>query len=260
MVRILFILLICSSAFGQAFTLRDQAFTVVSIPSISGTNIACDLWYDMEMTAVSTAQLDLHDHGTGTSAIVDASSKLSLSASGENHTIDLPQNTADSGTNGLSVDTTTGAAAFIQSTIAAVDSVSIAAWVKAPSFGADAATIIMVVTDAGSTTRSQIGWRRSGGNYDFRCAASGANQSIGSGLTADAWYWITLKYIKSGTCSFAVFNSTGAQVGVTRTDTDSSATQITKCRIGNITAITGGVAYFDDFLIDKTSAQFPLGP
>lgn len=37
MVRILFILLICSSAFGQAFTLRDPAFTVVSVP-VSGVS------------------------------------------------------------------------------------------------------------------------------------------------------------------------------------------------------------------------------
>lgn len=255
-------ILLLSGIFCVAQPVLPSAFWAPAnaVAGYTPTNIACDLWYDMEMTAVSTAQLDLHDHGTGTSAIVDASSKLSLSTSGENHTIDLPQNTADSGTNGLSVDTTTGAAAFIQSTIAASDSVSEAAWIKAPSFGADAANIVMVVTDSGSTTRANITWRRSGGNYDFRCNASGVAQSIGSGLTADAWYWITLKYVKSGTCSFAVFNSSGAQVGVTRTDADTSASQITKCRIGNISAVTGGVEYFDDWLIDKTSAVFPLGP
>lgn len=263
--RTLFILLF-SSISALAQPVLPSAFWAPGKTGASATNILVDMWEDFEFASLTAGNLGTHSHTNGsvslTWLVTDTGTKFSMSGTGERTTINNPDNTSDSGTNGLACDCTGGIAATVRITIPAHDSVSQSIWFFAPTLTADAPAQIMHFYDAVPTSRQAFTWRRSAGAYDFRCTTNGITVAeLGAGLTSGVWYWLTMKYAKSGTLSWEVFDSAGAQVGTTITSAETSGAQITRALIGNASPLNQAVTmYFDDWLIDLTSAQFPLGP
>lgn len=83
----------------------------------------------------------------------------------------------------------------------------------------------------------------------------------GSAITVsdNTWYWVTGKFVRNGTSSLAVYNTSGVQVGstVTGTATDYAADSF---QIAIYGAPSSTALYFDEVYVDYTSAAFPLGP
>jgi len=79
-------------------------------------------------------------------------------------------------------------------------------------------------------------------------------------ISAATWYWATAKAVQSGTCTLAIYSASGVQVGSNQT-VIGSANQPFYHSLGGIASSSGtGDTYVDDFVIDKTTAAFPLGP
>lgn len=233
---------------------------IIGVPHYT-PQFAADVWQDFEGSSITTTNLDLHDHGPGTSVVTGAA-QLSASATGERATIKAPQGTPDTGTNGLAVDFTSGTLSYVGETFSDTNNVSASVWVKCPSFAVDASPQIFMILDGSSNEQTNMRWRRVSGVYDFSVkASSGSFTSIGAALTPDAWYWLTVQFKKNTTCSFSVFDANGVQVGSTVTDNDTTNTQAAKARIGNLgSTVAAATFYFDDLVIDYSTAVFPLGP
>lgn len=225
-----------------------------------------NLRYDFEHATLTVANLNTNDHNESFASvsISDTTTDFAMSTSGEKAVISYVKAPADSvavldtGTNGLSGNFTDGNANRITVNWTATDSVSFGVWVKPPTMASDATGIIFAGMDNAASTRAYFAWRRSGGNYDWRADADGSTSSIGSSLTPDAWYFLSIKYVKSGSgsCVFEVYNITGIQVGSTLTETSSSANQVDRVRIGNLSPITTAATfYWDDLMVDWTSAN-----
>lgn len=86
--------------------------------------------------------------------------------------------------------------------------------------------------------------------------------SVSSGaitVSDNTWYWITMKFVKNGTSSLAVYNTSGTQVGSTLTGTapNSDADYVV---FGGYGVSSTTATYFDEIYIDYADATFPLGP
>jgi hypothetical protein len=78
---------------------------------------------------------------------------------------------------------------------------------------------------------------------------------------ADAtWYWITLKFVKNGTSTCAVYNTSGTQIGSTMSFSTTPDFDCNTLQIITYGTETSTAVYYDDVYIDWTNAVFPLGP
>jgi hypothetical protein len=77
----------------------------------------------------------------------------------------------------------------------------------------------------------------------------------------DTWYWCTLKHVQGGVGSFSVYDTSLHLVG-TVSFTDTTNVTIQTLRIGQIDAATqpSESVYLDDYIVDYTTAHFPLLP
>lgn len=232
---------------------------VGGLTTVSGTNITCNVWQDFEFDgSVTATALTNSAHGATNSWYVTGAD-LSTSGSGERKVLNRPNSNTDAGTRGLSYSTTLDNVEYVQCRFAATDTASAGMWLYGPSLAVNASCYVLNFLDEGSNTRAYVRFRLNT-TYFLSMTVSGNTEEIS--CSSDTWYWVSLKYTKSGTCSMAVFDTTGAQVGVTKNISDSGAQQITRLWIAQSYASTATAAtvYYDDLLIDTTDATFPLGP
>jgi len=80
-------------------------------------------------------------------------------------------------------------------------------------------------------------------------------------LSANTWYWVTMQWNKGSTCKCRVYNTSHAQVGseFTWTALNETVQSIAIGNCGGASAASWATSvYFDDWVIDKTNALYPI--
>lgn len=235
-----------------------QWLTVLSGKPPSTAVLTVDFWEDFEFATLNTASLAANDHNAGgTWSLTDASTLLSTHASGQKATISTINGSATTGSYGLKRDgSASTAAAYAQYQFAIAPdttAVSYGFWYYIPSSGGDySAEIAYFYNVVGVRARNIAGV------YSIRWDDSTGIITVPA---ADAWYWVTAKVTRNATCYLRVYDSTGVQVGSETTFAGRNNSQA-YLMIGNINAATAttGIAYWDNVVVDYTTATFPLGP
>jgi hypothetical protein len=106
-----------------------------------------------------------------------------------------------------------------------------------------------------------------GGPYDINIESDPGGVTTHSSvitLVPGTQYWVTLKAdFVSGVCQLAVYSTAGVLVGSVTSTVDPGGAFVTGVDIGNTqgnTFPTSTFTYWESFVIDVTSALFPLGP
>lgn len=233
-------------------------------------SITADSWCDFEFSAptagsMTTGALAGSTHGTAVTWTLRGANNFTTSSAGEEHTLSNVNGTPDAGTTGLALAADGSTFMSIQAAFGsgAVNSASAGIWYHVPaSFSTDSNEDIFQFSDSSGDLLLLAQLRRVSGVYNFHFIASGLAADIAVPAMS-SWYWITMKFIKSGTCSAAVYTSAGVQVSTTQTTTDTTGLQTSNVRIGQedtSTAITPVSIYWDDLVVNTTTATFPLGP
>lgn len=253
--------LVSVQAFGQYNPIVDHPL-LAQVQTIHGRPLtnSVNLWYDFEQDGVAASDFDAHDHGNGSVTVVDTAGSLRISTSGEQSS--WPGGVVESGTRGLAVTLTNGVDAYFNSGFAApgYSNISVGFWMYAKSYPSnDSMTVFSMVNTNGSTVIG-VSWSRSSGNntIGFQNSYSATNISI----SADGWYWITAGYARSNLCSFAVYHLDGTQVSSTVSLTDVQGYYISSVKLGAVNSPDNNATtlYWDDLMIDYSTATFPLGP
>ncbi len=224
-----------------------------------GGNIVANVWQDFEISAITQAQLEAHDHSSLTWASpVNTGGTFSISSSGEQATLSTVGGSADTGTSGIAVDMTKTASDYMNCAgMGTLTTISFGMWVKTPSASLAGNREIIRVHTGGSIIIAI--------NYNTRDFVLNNGTVIGSAvntLSLSTWYWVTGLAVKNGTCKLRIYDSAGALVGSEKTTTGAN-TNIDALWVGSAsvapTAGTGTM-YWDDLVIDSSTAVFPLGP
>jgi hypothetical protein len=99
-----------------------------------------------------------------------------------------------------------------------------------------------------------------GASFGLRVHTSGGNGTIIQ-LTANTWYWVTMKYVANGTSTLSIYSSADF---TTLVGSSTRATVDQDCYLVDIgleSFVDGGASnYIDDFALDLDGSQFPLLP
>jgi hypothetical protein len=267
MKRLLFILAVLLYAWGgwAANYYRHLMMLprAVAVAGASAPSITVDMWQDFEFDgAVSAASLNANDHTAAGSWSVSANqSSVWTTVSDEKTTTSSINSTADTGTRGLRRSFTNAATSYVQYTLPAVKTnVSVGFWYRAPNTPAWAGgnklvyaypTVSVKFTQQGTASQPKI-----------VLGYGGSEGTASSALTPNSWYWVTAKFVKGGTCSCTVYDSTGAAIATQPGNVTSLNNNIESLIIGDnnahITANTFDGT--DDVVADWTTATYPLGP
>jgi hypothetical protein len=230
----------------------------VVVPSASTT---VNLWQDFEFDTVSDANLAANDHcADGTWVVTDAGGKLSTSTSGESATLTSINGSADSGTRGLAYDHTGGTAARATYTFASSKTsaaVSYGFWYKSPPISSNVGDwALMSSGSAAGSSTATLQIERESGTLHVR--VFGSDVPAYTNITANTLYWMTIKIQRGATCSLSVYSAVGSLVATsscTGNDVDQERFVLVTAQTRDIS----GTAYFDDLIVDWSTAAFPLG-
>lgn len=229
-------------------------------------DITVDLWQDFDFTTLDTTNLGTNDHATGgTWTITDPNSRLSTSTSAEKISTGLISGNSDSGgTRGLRYDSPAdfNAGVVAYEYASTHTTISFGFWFRFPAeyvgtFEGGQPDILYVENALGTNELYVKLTDNNQGQLILFTAEAGGSTTID--VEPDTWYWITAKY--STTHSLRVYDVDGTQVGAEKTRTG-SAQASTIASLGNLIGDEGGGGPFDydDWVMDWTSATFPLGP
>lgn len=149
-----------------------------------------------------------------------------------------------------------GAPAYLSYTTD-VGNISVGFWYRTPAL-ADWSYMPALFTflRGGYSDMAYVEYKYSGDQpyIKFWIAASSTTINVSSG----AWYWITGQVNRNATSYWALYDSTGTQVGSTYSSSAADY-NVDRARIGmcDIHAISS-TEYFDDYVIDSTDGTFPL--
>lgn len=167
------------------------------------------------------------------------------------------------GTYGMEYTSGTTATSYAKYSFGAgVNSVSFGFWIKTGAYGGWAGDRYAgwILNDSQGSIVSLREGNSSGDDSRRASLYIGALiQSPVITIADNTWYYFTGKFVRNGTGSFAVYNTSGEQVGstVTATCPDYQADDIA---IGGAGTESTTAIYYDDAFIDITDATFPLGP
>lgn len=237
------------------------ALLCVAIAFAAFPSFTYDFWLDMEACTadanLSTTELASSDNVSGGSwTKTDAGNSLTATTASEDagHTW-----TTDTGAKGMAV-ALGGTTAYVEYTPAAShNSVSVGFWIKTGNYDSwnGGPTVVDLYDVAnGESVRVQDS-RNAGTNARNMCVLSATSPCFT--VSDNTWYWFTFSYIRNSTSSYALYDSSGAQVGTTGTYTARDYA-VTSVRIGNTNAHSksGVSVYLDDIAIDWTDSTFPL--
>ena len=224
-----------------------------------------DDWTDFESdtvgSAMTAAQLAQSSHGsTGTWSSSQQAGLLTTQAAS--------QDPGDPGTRGMQYSTPNGAKGFIQYTLpTAKSSVSVGLWYKmGASYSFSEGPHFMTFSNVsfGDTMRLADERDSLDNQRQIRISPdnSGGVEGRVTGLSDNTWYWVTMKIVQGSTGSFSVYDTSLNLIGTT-TYTDSTNAITTSILLGNSQQTAPSHAYtisFDDFVMDSTTANFPLIP
>lgn len=260
------LLLSLACAFGQFPPLRQavrQAIPVM-VTSSSVNNITADVWETFEFSGAypTKALLEANDNNAScTWTVVDTNATIALTnvVEAQKTNITTIGGVSDGGTYGLMM-TSTGGVSYIRCNIpSAVDNISVRVAIYVPSLsGASSSIYFLKFYDGSGNAAGAIQYAHA--TTEYRLGFNATTEYVVT--PPDTWYWVTFKYVKLGTCSVNVYNSSGTLVG-SCTHTDTTNKQAANIRLGVITAavvFTEAIFYFDNLVVDYTSATFPIVP
>jgi hypothetical protein len=261
-------IILCSLALlGIACYAWAKTVNVVVVQGAAAAtkNITADFWMTFESNADCTAtELDKSDGVAGANwdATLDTESKLTCTSTSADYLLTTKVNsTSDTGTKGMLVDLSGSAtAAIVWYQPSARTSYSTGFWYKTPSQQNFNWTAFHNTSNTDGTSYAV-------GCGDVYGAGGGAFvigfAGVGSGITvsANTSYWVTVKWVRNGTCSLAVYTDDvgTSQVGstITRTAADFSFQYSRWGCIGAYT-VAGATSHIDNIVMDWTDATFPL--
>jgi hypothetical protein len=226
---------------------------------------AYDMWIDFEQdklgSLVTARELAHSTHGaSGSWDTSHARSHLTSAAAGEDpaHAI-----TGDTGTRGLAYDLGLGGEGWVQWALpAAKHSLSFGLWYRtyrAPPWDEGPHFITLYNNSYGPMERFSD--ERSGFTNARQVRISPLDDSI-TGIADNTWYWFTMRWVQGSTGNAQVYDSNLKLIGAA-TFHDSINVPLQGILIGNSASANsrpGQTIYFDDLIVDYTSAAFPLLP
>lgn len=203
---------------------------------------------------------------TGSWTKVDTASKLSASASGELATLKCPNGTADDGSNGMKYTSGTTSEGKIYYTFGSAQSeLSFGFWYKTGTVTSwNTGPYIARIC---ATANCSLGYSdmfldtRSMGDNSRRLLENPSTTYIDMTGKDNTWVWITGHWKQNDTSSWAVYDSTGTQIGTTQTYTgyNNTAASITFGPTGTSSESLTSDIYWDDIVI-LTGGTTLLGP
>ncbi|MBS0328225.1 MAG: hypothetical protein JSR30_00100 [Proteobacteria bacterium] len=239
-----------------------QAILSASVSSSAPPDITADLWSPMETASPSATTLKAAASGGAVAASAWSTTGTQVTSTSAQHALPFStiNGSATTGTYGyvgnhdvpayftidLNTYPTTQSVGFMVYVTALTDGTYTNPWV----FGESTAPGLSIVS---------LRIERSGSTYTAYLFNSGGTSGTVP-ISIATWYWVTVKAVQSGTCSLAIYNTSGVQVGSTQTLTGTSNQPFYHSLGGIASSSSTGDTYIDNFVIDKTTATFPLGP
>lgn len=231
--------------------------------------LPCSVWQDFEFDTLSQANLEANDHANGPNARTWGSAgtvtRFTTNTNGEYRNPSTINNISDTGTRGYRNDLNSTDLGSWQVLLAAgtTSQRSFGMWVKTAAIASG--TSARFGGAAGSTTNVvALDQRNTAGQHELIIV--GASTSSAVNVSADTWYWVSILAHRSNTCSLAVFDTTGTQVGTTVTCTG-VGTSIDRFYLGSLVTTTSQTSglyhYIDDFVLVNATPQtgeFPIIP
>ena len=229
-----------------------------------------DLWVDFEQDTIGGAmtarELAASSHGAkGTWVTSQQAGLLTTRADAQcpAHTV-----TGDAGTRGMQYSSSTGAIGMIVYNLPAEkNAVSIGLWYKTGAsypWGEGPHFMSFFNPTDGPTMRLSDERDSLDNERQIRVSPENSGKTTGrvTGISDNAWYWVTMKFVKGSTGSLSVYDSSLNLVGTT-TYVDGTNAAVTAIELGNSKRTYPPNNYtvdFDDFEINTTDAAFPLMP
>jgi hypothetical protein len=141
--------------------------------------------------------------------------------------------------------------------------VSVGFWFKTPSaFGTYNLGTIAQIHGTGTIVKLIYSSASGGSGRYFTLVGTTSVDTVKTDFAEGTWYWVTLKGAKTATSSLAIYDSSGNAVTNGTASVTGSTEDIYYVSIGMDESPTTAtsVCYFDDVVIDWSTATFPLGP
>lgn len=224
-------------------------------------------------TTVSAAILAAGTHGGNCTWGGTFNTNLTVSTSGEEPTVQnvttngVTYTAPDSGTRGIRMDpSTTGGGAGSCTWIGGAPTVSAGVWWKAPASTDATSPYDFFVIDGSGGSEFAIAQllQLSGGTNRVILETSLCGACSGSFITLpamNAWYMVSLQYVQNGLGSLAIYDTSGAQVGSTITQSLGNFAPVS-VGIGDFHGSIGTTAsnfyYYDNLRADILAGTFPM--
>lgn len=241
-------------------------------PARVGSNFAVDFWEDFEFTgAVSTGNLTAHDHiATGTWALFDAGSKLTGVAGAGHASISTWNGVTDSGGNGMRYDSTGEATAYWQFDFpASANSFTAAFDVRLPAELAGSFDEFDLEVVKSNTQNDDLYIKSTSSSSDGSINLRVFKPSIYSKnivLSVGTWYHIMIKGVVNNPFLVRVYDNNGEQVQAEVTFSSLIWTDPFRTIYGGVYGgdfshrVHSQTHDYDNFVVDVTTATWPLGP
>ncbi len=229
-----------------------------------GSNFVADLWQNFEFdTPVNQAAWDTALEANDSSSLLWSVSSdvtlLSTGTSGEQATVSTVNSTEDTGTRGVArVYTSSLVNNFEFNTGADKTEASFGMWFKY-SGTTSLNKIFFRVFNAGGSGVADVRLLTSSKYIQIDSTTTANN---GAALSADTFYWITLKAVRNGTSLLSVYDTSGSLVGseASITSANNAIRRVSIFDYNPGGSDSGVTLYIDDVVYDGTDATYPLGP
>jgi hypothetical protein len=229
----------------------------------AAASITVDMWQDFEFDgSITAASLSSNDHtSAGSWSVTTNQSPVWTTTSDEKTTTSSINSTADAGTRGMRRSFTNAATSYAQYNLPAVKTnISVGFWWRAPNTPSWAGgNKIAYAYNVAMVKFTQQG---TAGQPKILLGYGGSEGTVSSALTPNNWYWITAKFVRNGTCSCTIYDSTGAAIATQPGDVTGLNNNIESLLIGDNNAHIAANTFssIDDVVVDYTDATYPLGP
>ena len=219
-------------------------------------NFTVDLWQTFE-TALPTGT-NLNGTDNNASAAWQVNGIWTTSINAENAIFSTFNSTGDTGVLGLVCDNNTGSGNLFCDLNSYPTTQSVGIWIKVTACATDTYVWLYDVGELGTAGAiASVKFQNISGTTSLVLIGTGNSSTITASV--NTWYWLTCLFVKNGTCKMRLYSTAGVQVGSEVTCTGNNENFYYHEILG-VTSSSTGVRYWDDLVIDKTTAVFPLGP
>lgn len=250
---------------GVALSGLSEINGISSISAINGISaslggggvgdITVDLHQTFEFATVDQTSLEANDNNVAAVwSVIGTPPTTNVSA--EKATISDVNGVSDAGTLGLVVDNDVGGTPRLD-LFTYPDTQSVGFWVKTAPTN-NTYVPIYSVGEGGGESSSICYVRCTNTSSVLAFTITGTTTSSDVVVSTGTWYWITVRFTKNGDCKLRVYNDSGSLVGSEQTVTGNNLNPYYHGLGGAGTSAISSL--FDDFVVNYSTAPFPLGP